>query len=140
MALELTVTANSYHHDENRWYPGFIDSLEETEHVQYGPGLKWVILLDDDQDSAYPETWAFSSQNISPGSKVHTWLTQIYSQAPAVGVKVKLGELFGKRVAIKFGPHRNNPDKQVVVAFKSGDEQPKRQPETEPVTNKDVPF
>ena len=140
MALKLTVTANNYHHDENRWYPGFIDSLEETEHAQYGLGLKWVILLDDDQDSNYPETWAFSSQNISSGSKVHTWLTQIYSQAPAVGVEVDLGKLFGERVAIKFGPHRNDPDKQVVAAFKGLDEQPKRQPENPPVTNKTVPF
>ena len=139
MALELTVSKGGFSREENRWYPGIIDHIEETDHSQYGAGLQWFILLDDDKDSAYPETWAFSSQTISPGSKVHAWITGIYGQAPEVGVVVDLGKLFGVRVGIQFAAHSTNPDRQVVSKFKGLDE-PREEPETPPVTNYDFPF
>jgi hypothetical protein len=143
MALELTVTEGGFQKQLDTWHPGFIDCIEETDHAQYGAGLKWILILDADEDSAYPETWAFSSQAISPGSKVHTWLTQIYGQAPATGAVIDLGKLFGERVAVKFAPHKKDPDKQIVSAFKGLNDRPKRERTTDdrpPVTNKDVPF
>ena len=138
MALELTVGKGGYR-DEDKWYNGTIDSIEETEHTQYGPGLKWNILLDDDTEAKFPETWAFSSQDISPKSKVYSWLVGIYGRAPDIGASVDLGKLFGVRVAVQFAAHRTNPEKQVVAKFKGLDEE-RQVPTSAPVTNKDTPF
>ena len=111
MALEITV-GTGFHREEDRFHDATIDSIEETDHAQYGAGLKWILILDDaDEGSDYPETWAFSSQTISPGSKVHGWLTGIYGRAPATGQSIDLGKLFGVRVGVKFGAHRTDSEK-----------------------------
>ena len=122
MPLELPVTQSGYQRAEDTWYPGTIDRIEETEHAQYGAGLKWIIALDDEADSDYPETWAFSSQTISPGSKVYDWLTGIYGRAPGVGASVDLQKLFGIRVSVAFAPHSSDPSKQVVSKIRGLDE------------------
>ena len=121
MPLELTVSSG-FRRDDNQWYPATIDSIEETDHAQYGPGLKWIIILDDDADSEYPDTWAFSSQTISPGSKLYTWLTGIYGQAPTEGTVVDLGALIGMRVNVAFSAHPSDPTKQVIARFGDLDE------------------
>ena len=136
MPLNLPVTQSGYQRAENEWYPATIDSIEETEHAQYGAGLKWVILLDDEADSDYPDTWAFSSQTISPGSKVYDWITGIYGRAPGVGVSVDLEKLFGKRVQVSFAAHSSDPNKQVVSRFRGLDETP---PETHTDTTGTTP-
>ncbi len=122
MGLEITVKDGAYH-DEDVWYPGTVLRIEETnEESQYGPGLKWIIGLDDDAGSDYPETWAFSSQSLTPRTKTFRWLTEIYGRSPAVGMTIDLEKLFGVRVGIQFAPHPKNPDKQIVTKFKGLDE------------------
>ena len=130
MGLLQTVGTGDYR-DVNEWYSGTIDSIEETDHPKYGSGLKWIVYLDTDDGSDYPETWAFTSQQIAPRTKVYRWLTGIYGRSPAVGASIDLGKLFGTRVQVQFAPHSKIPDKQVVSDFRGLDE-PREVPRPQP--------
>lgn len=105
MPLQIEATdAKGYElHPEDEWLNGQVVAIEETD-GQWGPGLKWIIELDDDEphDDGSPwETWAFCSQKLSPRSKLYGWLKGLgYSVEP--GDTVDLEDVVGKRCQVMF--------------------------------------
>lgn len=87
-------------HEPDEWTSGEIVAIEETPDSGFGPGFKWVIALDDQQDGDF-DKWAFTSQKLSPKSKLYSWLTAL-GMNPAVGEKVELDQLLGLRVQVMF--------------------------------------
>lgn len=122
-------------HDEDEWIDGTIATIEETD-GQWGPGLKWVIHLDDDTDPINDEpreTWAFSSQNLNPRSKLHAWLKGIDPDAiPNPGDTIDTNDLVGRRIQVMFerydGTDRDGQpqEKEKVVKIRKGKAPAKR--------------
>lgn len=101
MPLELTVTAGSdaFLHEPDEWLPGQVVNIQEAEDRGFGPGLKWIIELDEDE--AGDETWAFCSQSLSPRSKLYGWLKALGADLDN-GAVVDLEQYVGKRVDVMF--------------------------------------
>ena len=138
MPLEITVRDDKdFLHAENEWFGGYLDRIEEEE-GQFGPMLKWVFILDENQDR---EEWGFTSQTLSPRSKAYSWIKGIYGQGPELGARVDLGKLFGERVAVMYAHKEgeNGPVDRIVKVKGLGDK-PRLEPENPPVTNKALPF
>lgn len=116
-------------HEADEWYDGTLVAIEETD-GQWGPGLKWIIELDDDEpaDNGDPrETWAFCSQKLSPKSKLYGWLKGLDpSSIPEAGDTVDLEEFIGSRVQVMFEKYDDydsdgNPmEKEKVVKVRKG--------------------
>lgn len=132
--MTLTVTMSESGgfelHEEGEFYEGTLTSIEEAEDRGFGPGLKWIINLDGETDaiSGLPrDTWAFSSQKLSPRSKLYKWAKGVLGEAalPAPGGTLDLGSIVGARVKIMFehapGSDENgNPiTREKVVVIKS---------------------
>lgn len=109
--MTLTVTMQESGgfelHEESEWYEGTITSIEEAEDRGFGPGLKWIINLDGETDAISGEprdTWAFSSQKLSPRSKLYKWARGVLGEAamPAAGGTLNLASIIGARVKVIF--------------------------------------
>lgn len=91
-------------HEADEWLPGRIVDIEETE-SDWGSGLKWIIVLDDDEpnpDGSDRETWAFSSQKVSPKSKTYKWAAAILGEMPEAGDELDLNLLLQKPIEVFF--------------------------------------
>lgn len=100
MSLKMTMTESSGFdlHEPDEWLSGKITAIEETDGM-YGPGLKWIILLDDENW----DTWAFCSQKLSTRSKLYDWIKGLDPQnLPEPGGTVDLKQYVGKRVQVMF--------------------------------------
>lgn len=109
MSLTVTMTESAGFelHEEGEWYEGILSSIEEAEDRGFGPGLKWIINIDGETDPINDEprdTWAFSSQKLSPRSKLYKWAKGVLGEEkmPAPGGALDLGSLVGARVRIMF--------------------------------------
>lgn len=120
-------------HEESEWYQGTIVDIEELPDGQYGPGLKFIINIDNEtfDDGKPRDTWAFCSQNLSPRSKLGKWVKGINGELPAAGQVYDVGKLIGSRVKVMFehtpgmDPEGNPITKEKVVALKAaGQPQP----------------
>lgn len=104
MPIPITATqASSFLHDAGEWYPGTINTIEEID-GEYGPGLKWILELDDDEpydDGTQPQTWAFSSQTYSTRSKLYKWLSG-FNLNIDVGDSFDIETIVGRRVDVMF--------------------------------------
>lgn len=109
--MPLTITmredAGFSLHEEGEWYDGTLVAIEELTDGQYGPGLKWIMNLDGDvttEDGRPRDTWAFSSQKLSPRSKLYKWVKGILgeSRMPAAGGTLDLSQIIGARVKVMF--------------------------------------
>lgn len=130
MPLILTATESGGFdlHDADEWYEGTIVAIEETD-GQWGPGLKWIIELDNEtHDDGNPrETWAFCSQKLSPRSKLYAWLKGLDpSSIPDAGQTVDLEQFIGTRVQAMFervdgfDSDGNSLEKEKVVKLRVG--------------------
>lgn len=117
-------------HEPDEWHDGTVTGIEESNDGQWGPGLKWLIVLDDDEphdDGAPWETWAFCSQKLSPRSKLYGWLKGIDpSLIPEPGGTVDLDDLVGTRIQVMFervnghDPDGNPQEKEKVTKIRAG--------------------
>lgn len=101
-------------HDENKFYFGdLVDIIEEEG--QYGPQLKWVMVLDVDRDAwtnddgttEDRETWTWCGQKLTTheNNKFRKYAKGLLGEEPQVG------ELFDERhYTRKF--YEDNPDKE----------------------------
>ncbi len=131
MSLTLTMKESGGFglHEEGEYYEGTLTHIEDLPDGQYGPGLKWIINIDGEtaEDGSAVDTWAFSSQTLSPRSKLYKWAKGILGEQalPAAGETFDLGRLVGARVKIMFeqapgvDPEGNPITREKVVAFKS---------------------
>lgn len=112
MPLELAVTTggDGYLHEPEEWTAGTVRTIEETD-GHYGPGLKWIIQLD--QDEPDNETWAFCSQNLSPRSKLYGWLKALGADLDS-GAVIDLEDYIGARVDVFFERYETNVDNTTV--------------------------
>lgn len=119
MPLTLTMQESGGFelHEADEWHDGLLVAIEETE-GQWGPGLKWIIELDDDEpaENGDPrETWAFCSQKLSPRSKLYGWVKAIdESLIPDSGGVLDLEELIGTRVQVMFEHYQGDIDGEPV--------------------------
>lgn len=147
MPLVLNVTESGGYelHDADEWYDGTITRYEEITQGQWGPGLKWIIVLDGEEtaDDGYPrETWAFTSQTLSPRSKLYGW-------AKALGWDPETGTLDPEtllgRCQVMFehyagyDPDGNPLEKEKVVKIRAGKGEAKPV-KTKPAEPDDAPF
>lgn len=105
MKLTAKDSADFQPHEAEEWLPGKIIDIEETEGGKYGPGLKLVLVLDDDEpneDGTDREVWAYTSQTLSPKSKLGRYVEAITGELPAPGEVFDLDELIGKKVEVFF--------------------------------------
>lgn len=98
MSLKLTMTEYNLH-EEAEWLPGELVAIEETEGGQYGPGLKWIVLLDGENS----DTWAFTGQSLTPKARLTKWVRDLDpTNPPEVGQEVDLEKYVGARVEVLF--------------------------------------
>lgn len=116
MSLEIAMTESSGFdlHEPDEWYAGKLISIQETDPGKFGPKLKWVIQLDDEDY----ETWAFCYQKLSPKSKLYEWIKGLDpSDLPEPGDVVQFDKYLGKRIQVMFeqyekdGAVRETPSK-----------------------------
>lgn len=109
--MTLTVTmqeGGSYElHEESEWYEGVLVDIQEAEDRGFGPGLKWIVNLDGETDPFNDEpreTWAFSSQKLSPRSKLFKWAKGVLGETamPDPGGSLELSKMIGARVKVMF--------------------------------------
>ena len=119
--LTVTEAGEGFLHEPEEWIPGTVLAIEETEAGMYGPGLKWVIALDEDDDR---DTWAFCSQKLSPKSKLYGWLKALGADLDA-GSTVDLEDYVQARVDVFFeryeaaDPTGETVDKEKVVKIRA---------------------
>tara|TARA_R110000787_G_scaffold117171_10_gene227734 strand:+ start:2668 stop:3108 length:441 start_codon:yes stop_codon:yes gene_type:complete len=93
--LDVSESSGFELHEADEWYDGHINSIEAGEGT-FGPDLKFIIILKGEIDR---EVWAFSSQKLSPKSKLYGW-------AKALGypmdTPLNLQNLVGDKVQIMF--------------------------------------
>jgi len=99
-------------HDENKFYFGDLESIE-AEEGQYGPQLKWVIVLDvdrgawtdDDGVERDRESWTWCGQKLTTheNNKFRKYAKGLLGREPQVG------ELFDEQHFTKQY-YENNPD------------------------------
>ena len=108
--LTVTEAGEGFLHEPEEWLPGTVVAIEETEAGMYGPGLKWIIALDEDDDR---DTWAFCSQNLSPKSKLYGWLKAMGANLES-GATVDLEDYIGHRVDVFFERYDSTRDGEAV--------------------------
>lgn len=117
LTIEMTAGGGFDLHEEAEWLDGLLVAIEETD-GHYGPGLKWIIELDDDEpaDNGDPrETWAFCSQKLSPRSKLYAWAKAIDpSSLPEAGGVLDLEDFIGRRVQVMFERYMGDVDGEPV--------------------------
>ena len=73
------TTPTYVYHEENRWYPGLIHTIEVAPSTRedWADQLKWIIHLDGElaDDGAQLEVWAYCTQTYTPKSKLTKWAT-----------------------------------------------------------------
>lgn len=150
MPLTVTATESAGYelHEADEWFTGTIEAIEETE-GQWGPGLKWIIHIDDEthDDGAPRETWAFCSQKLSPRSKLWGWLKALGYDVEA-GDTIDLTEFLGKRCQVMFehydgyDPDGNPMWKEKVTKIRKGKgaAQTRKAAKSKPVDDLEAPF
>lgn len=104
MPLEVTMTesSGSYLHEPDEWIAGEIVDIQTAPDTGYGPGFKWVIALDD-QDEGDFDQWAFCSQILATRSKLYSWLAGLDPEnVPTPGSKVDVAKYVGRRCQVMF--------------------------------------
>lgn len=119
MSLQVTLSESGGFdlHEPEEWLDGLIVAIEETEGT-FGPGLKWIIELDDDEpadNGEARETWAFCSQKFSPRSKLYSWIKAIDpALIPEPGDVLDLEDIIGQRVQVMFERYQGDIDGEPV--------------------------
>jgi hypothetical protein len=149
LTVKLRESAGFDLHDESEWLDGLLVAIEETEST-FGPGLKWIIELDDDEPAENGdahETWAFCSQKFSPRSKLYGWVKGIDPGAiPETGGTLDLEDFIGQRVQVMFERHQDVDDqsgepieKEKVVKIRAAKAAAKRERPTRAKAKDDEP-
>ena len=123
MSLKLTMSESTGFdlHEPDEWLAGTVTSIEESEGGKYGPGLKWVIQLDDEEW----DTWAFCSQKLSPKSKLYSWLAGLDPQnLPDPGDVVDFSSYIGRRVQVMFEQYEADGVTKETVAKLRAEKKP----------------
>lgn len=139
-------------HEPDEWFDAQITDIQDLPDGQWGPGLKFILELDDDEphdDGAPWETWAFCSQKLSPRSKLYGWLKAIDEDLiPEPGGTIDLDDLVGSRVQVMFerfnghDPDGNPQEKEKVVKIRAGKKKAKAKKAAKPKADEDLeaPF
>lgn len=99
MTVIVTRTESAHFHEADEWYSGELVRVESGDDYGYGPTVKFIIALDDEES----ETWAMASETLSPRSKLWGWVKAIdASKLPDVNGTLNLGELCPARVDVMF--------------------------------------
>lgn len=99
MSLKLKMTESGPTHEADEWYSGMLTRVEEGDDYGYGPTVRLIIELDDEQS----ETWAMASQTLSPRSKLYSWVKGIDpGLLPEPGGILDLSDLEDRRVDVMF--------------------------------------
>lgn len=149
LTLEVQESGGFELHDEAEWLDGTITGVEETNDGQWGPGIKFLIVLDGEEtiDDGYPrETWAFCSQKLSPRSKLYGWAKGL-GWDPDDGT-LDLEEYVDTRCQIMFeryngtDPDGNSVEKEKVTRLRKGKGKAKKLKavKEEPADDDTAPF
>lgn len=110
--MPFTVTAPTIPlHEEHKFYRGEIREIHETE-GNYGPQLKWIIVLDEDRNAMTDEegnpkdkeTWTWCSAKLTTHekNKFRRWVKGLTGSEPAEGQLVDEQDFVGRRVGVMF--------------------------------------
>lgn len=101
-------------HEENKFYFGVLKSIEPDEESQYGPQLKWKIVIDgetweEDGVEKDRETWTWCSMKLTthPKNKFRKYAKGLLGHEPTVG------ELFDEQ-HYTLDYYAENPDADPV--------------------------
>lgn len=136
LQVKLRESAGFELHAEEDWLEGLLVAIEETDST-FGPGLKWIIELDDDEpaeNGEAHEVWAFCSQKFSKRSKLYGWAKGIDpSSIPDTGGILDLEDFIGRRVQVMFERYQavdeisDDPvEKEKVVKIRAAKEAAKK--------------
>lgn len=107
MKVKYRESGDYVMHEPEEWLAGKIIDIEENE-GKFGPGLKFILNLDDDEPNEdtgeMPEVWAFTSQILSPKSKLYAYVVAVLGEEaiPEEGDTLDLDEMLGKKVDVFF--------------------------------------
>lgn len=107
MKVQYRESSTYEMHEPEEWLPGKIIDIEENE-GKFGPGLKFILELDDDEPDEttgeVPEVWAYTSQILSPKSKLYAYVVAVLGEEaiPEEGETLDLDDMLGKRVDVFF--------------------------------------
>jgi len=152
--MPLTVTlkesAGFDLHEPDEWYAGYLAGIEETGDNGFGPGLKWIISLEGEDDR---EPWAFCSQKFSTRSRLYGWVHAIdASIIPEAGGTLDLEDLIGRPVDVMFEQYQGTTSegqaitKEKVVkiraskSLKANAKAKPKPPTAKPAEPEDDPF
>jgi hypothetical protein len=101
LKMRMTETGGFDLKEPDEWLAGVILGIEERE-GQYGPGIKFIIELDNAGEDELP-TWAICSQRLSTKSKLYKWLAGLDpTNLPEPGDAVDLNKFVDRRVEVMF--------------------------------------
>jgi len=132
----ITGTPTNFElHTENEWYPAHIEDILDGDDYGYGPTIKWVFALDNEER----ETWGMTSQSASPRSKAYKWIKGLRGTGIAEGETIKLETFIGWRCAVMFEHKGEGEDlRDRVVNVKRLTDKPDLTPSS--TDSKDAPF
>lgn len=127
--LTVKAAADFELHEAEEWLPGRIVDITVTDDTGFGEGLKYIIVLDDDEpneDGSDREVWAFSSQKVSRKSKLGGWAKAILlDEYPEEGDTLDLNLLLQVPIEVMFEQFEgqdsdgNKVDKEKVVKMRA---------------------
>jgi len=144
LTIPITQTSGFDLHEPDEWYDAHIDRIDETD-GQYGPGLKFIFIVNDEEDR---ETWGYTSQKLSPKSRLYAWLHGLGINLD--GDTVNLEDIVGSTCQLMFeryqgtSPEGQPVEKEKVIkvrAPKGGSKKTATRPTPTPVADDmDAPF
>lgn len=104
--LTVKAFADFELHEAEEWLAGRIVDITETDDTGFGVGLKYILVLDDDEpndDGSDREVWAFSSQKVSRKSKLGKWAAAVLlDEYPEEGDALDLNILLQVPLEVMF--------------------------------------
>lgn len=145
--LTVKAAADFELHDAEEWLPGRITDITTTDDTGFGEGLKYILVLDDDDendDGSDREIWAFSSQKVSRKSKLGGWAKAILvDEYPEEGDTLDLNTLLQVPIEVMFEQFKgqdsdgNEVTKEKVVKMRAKKAKAKAKAKAKPVEPED---
>lgn len=95
---------SAFLHEPDEWIEGTITGIETTEDRGYGDGLKWIVLLEeqDGVETDYPDAFVFTGQKLTPRTKLGRYIAALTGEPIKLESDYELDDFVGVNVHVMF--------------------------------------